>query len=164
MPHEPAIDGSESQLALFGTPARAANMVQYPTDFRSREIRVDQQTRLAPYLLLGAAPLQVTAGVGRSAILPDDGVIDRLAGVSIPDENRLALVGDADGGYVLRANAGLFEQLSHRPQLRTQDVGRVLFDPPGVRVNLPDIPLRLCRRLALPVEQHGAGAGRSLVE
>ena len=33
-------------------------------------------------------------------VLPDEGVVQRLAGAPVPDQRRLALVGDADGGEV----------------------------------------------------------------
>ena len=46
--------------------------------------------------------LQLIAEVGRAPVLPDDRVVDRLAGVAIPHDRRLALVGDADRGDSFR--------------------------------------------------------------
>src|SRR5919201_962723 len=37
-----------------------------------------------------------------STVPPDDRVVDRLSGFAIPDDRRLALVGDADGGDLFR--------------------------------------------------------------
>ena len=48
----------------------------------------------------------VTAKGGSAAILPDDGAIDRLAGIAIPDDGRLALVSDPDGRDAVRIDIG----------------------------------------------------------
>ena len=40
-----------------------------------------------------------------AAVLPDDGVVDRLAGGAVPDTRGLALIGDADAGDVARPRA-----------------------------------------------------------
>ena len=53
----------------------------------------------------GAVRLQPLAEVGGAAVLPDDRVVDRLAGLAVPDDRRLALVGDADRGDRRRAAA-----------------------------------------------------------
>ena len=47
---------------------------------------------------LRALGLELGAVVGGAAVLPDDRAVDRLAGRAVPDDGRLALVGDADGG------------------------------------------------------------------
>ena len=48
-------------------------------------------------------------------VLPDEGVVQRLAGALVPDQRRLALVGDADGGEVAGAKPFLCERLAdHR--------------------------------------------------
>ena len=49
-----------------------------------------------------AVALHLVAEAGGAAVLPDDGVADRLAGLAVPDDGGFALVGDADGGDVLR--------------------------------------------------------------
>jgi hypothetical protein len=36
-----------------------------------------------------------------AGVLPDEGVVEGLAGPPIPDQRGLALIGDADGGEVL---------------------------------------------------------------
>ena len=43
---------------------------------------------------------ELLAESGGAAILPDDGVVDGLAGCAVPDDGGFALVGDADGGNV----------------------------------------------------------------
>ena len=59
------------------------------------------------------------ADAGGAAILPDDRVVDRLAGRAVPDHRGLALVGDADGGDVLRREAGLRHSVRARSRPRS---------------------------------------------
>jgi hypothetical protein len=57
-----------------------------------------------PVLRMARQPLRAQLGAQRlgAAVLPDDGVVDRLAGAAVPQHRGLALVGDADGGDVAR--------------------------------------------------------------
>ena len=43
-----------------------------------------------------ALPPQPLADIGRPPVLPDDGAVDRLAGLTVPDDCGLALIGDAN--------------------------------------------------------------------
>ena len=59
---------------------------------------------------------------GGAAILPDDGAMNRTPGAAVPQKRGLALIGDADGGNVLGAGAGLAHGASagferRRPQI-----------------------------------------------
>ena len=51
--------------------------------------------------------LQLCAEVGGSAVLPHDGVMDGLAGFTIPNYRGFALVGDSDGLDILAVNPGV---------------------------------------------------------
>ena len=50
---------------------------------------------------------ELLAESGGAAILPDDGVVDGLAGGAVPDDGGFALVGDADGGDVAGLHSAL---------------------------------------------------------
>ena len=52
---------------------------------------------------------QVCADRGGAAVLPDDGVVNGPARVTIPDQRRFTLVGDADGGNVGGGDPGPFD-------------------------------------------------------
>ena len=54
---------------------------------------------------LEAVGFEALADVGADAALPDDRGVDRSPGRALPDDGRLALVGDADGGDVAAATA-----------------------------------------------------------
>ncbi len=78
--------------------ARALDIVEDPADLGAGEIGVEQQAGLGGEQRFEAICLQLRAQWRGAPVLPDDGVVDRLAGLAVPDQRRLALVGDADGG------------------------------------------------------------------
>ena len=69
-------------------------------------------------------------------VLPDDGVVDRLAGLAIPDDRRFALVGDADGGEVGGFDAGLGERPPDDLDAAGPDLDRIVLDPTGLGEDL----------------------------
>ena len=92
----------ERQLAVLRALARAVDVVEDPLDLRARRSR----SRAAARWPRAAGPPVVAASsrtmrVG-ARVLPDDRVVDRLAGLAVPDDRRLALVGDADRRDVAR--------------------------------------------------------------
>ena len=69
-------------------------------------------------------------------VLPDDRVVDRLAGVLVPHERRLTLVGDAEGHEVGCRQPGVVEGgLQHRAGA-LPDFDGIVLDPPGPRQDL----------------------------
>ena len=66
---------------------------------------------------------------GRPAILPDQGRRDGLAGRPLPDDRRLALIGQADGRDPVGLHARLVERAGHlRPDRAEQGI-RIVLDP-----------------------------------
>ena len=108
--------------------------------------------------------LQLIAESGGPAILPDDRVVDGLAGGAIPNQRRLALVGDADGLHVGRADSRPRQHLDSGAALRRPDLDGVMFHPAGLGKNLGE--LLLCDGFddALFIEQNGARTGCALVK
>jgi len=53
---------------------------------------------------------QARAEISGAAVLPDNRVMDRPAGLAVPDKRRFALVGNADGGNIARRQPGLFNR------------------------------------------------------
>src|SRR5699024_7880027 len=97
-------------------------------------------------------------------VLPDDRVVDRFAGVLVPDDRGLALVGDADRGDVALAQRcpgqGQTDHLAGVPP----DLQRIVLHPAGLRQDLLVLDLPGLHDLTGVVEDDGAGAGRSLVD
>ena len=78
-PQQEGIDGAEGELAALGARARAGDVVEHPGDLGRREIRVEPQPGLRDDRRLVARRAQRLADVGGAPVLPDDGVVDRLA-------------------------------------------------------------------------------------
>ena len=111
--------------------ARAVDVVEQPGDLGGREIGVEQQAGLGRHRRLVAGRLERAAHVGRAPILPDDGVVDRLARAPVPQHAGLALVGDADGGDIAAPQPGGGQRLARRLDRRAPDVLRIVLDPAG---------------------------------
>ena len=88
---------------------------------------------------------QRRAEVGGAAVLPDDGVVDRAAGVAVPDHDGLALVGDADAGDVARCRRrpSRWRRGRWRRQRSRGPAGRARPSPrPGSAGRTPPAPRR----------------------
>src|SRR6202022_583268 len=83
--------------------------------------------------------------IGGAAVLPDDGAMNRLAGDAVPHHCRFALVGDADRGDVLGADAGFLQRLAAGGDGGGPDVLRLVLDPARRRKMLREFLLRGCR-------------------
>src|SRR2546425_2738555 len=97
-------------------------------------------------------------------VLPDDGVVDRLASLPVPEDGRLTLIGDADARQVFEGNILLLQRFARHGALRLEDFLRIVLDPAGLRIDLAEFALRAADRGAFVVKQDGARAGRALVE
>ncbi len=143
---------------------RARDVVEQPFELGAGEIGVEHEAGLARDHPGVAGGAQRVAMRRRAPVLPDDGVGDRLARRAIPQHRRLALVGDADGRDVARADAGLGERFVHDARLRRPDLAGVVLDPARLREDLPELLLRDRAHGAGMVEDERARAGRALVE
>ena len=80
---------------------------------------------------------ELSAPFARASALPDDGVVDWLSGLAIPQEGGLSLVGDADGSNLLGAN-----DEPHMVLVRTvsqvEDFARLERCPKDARTSAPN--------------------------
>ena len=111
-------------------------MVEQPLDFRSRKIRIRNQTGRAADVPGQTVQHQPVHNIRCAAALPDDSVVNRPSGIFIPQDGRLALIGDADARYIGRRNIGGCQHLEHSCILRGPDFHRVLLDPSLVWIML----------------------------
>ena len=139
-------------------------VVENPTHLRAAEIRVDHQPGFRLERRRVALRAELVAHLGGPAVLPDDGGVDGLPRPAVPHHGGLALVGDADGRDVAGRDVQAGDGLAGHADLRRPDLVRVVLDPARLRKNLPELPLRNREHAALPVEDDGAGAGRTLIE
>src|SRR5271154_5454252 len=94
-----------------------------------------------------ALSLKRLAMRGGAAILPDDGVVNRAATRTVPDQRRLALVGDAECRDVLRFEIGLRQRRARGAERRRPKRFGIMLDPAGPRENLRKLFLRAGDRL-----------------
>ena len=114
---------------------------------------------------LQAFGFELVAHRRRAPVLPDDRVAHGLAGVAIPDDRGLALIGDADRRDVASAAH------PRRPAPRCaqsscvrQISQRVLLDPARLREDLRRFALRQRAHLASMIEHDRARAGGALIQ
>jgi hypothetical protein len=140
-PQQQRVHGAEGQIATLGPRPRVRHMVEEPRDLGGGEIGVEHQAGALADQLGVAGPVKFRANVGGSPILPDDCIVDRLTGLAVPDQRRLALVGDSDCRNSLGA-ANFLDRLARGLQRCAPKVFRIVLDPAGMRIDLGEFHLR----------------------
>ena len=164
VPDEPRVHIAEQQVAALGALSCTRNVIQNPLDLRAGEVGIDEQTGFLLHVVAETVRHQLVADGRRAAALPDDCIIDRSAGVLVPDDGRLALVRDADAGDVRRRQAALFKCLAHGEQLALEDDHRVMLNPARFRIDLREWILRQRYDVSLTIEDNRAGTGCTLIK
>ena len=164
IPDEPAIDCAEGQFTLIGACACTFHVLKNPCNLCAGEIRINEQASLLADHIFSVVVGKLFAKRCTAAVLPDDGVVHRLTGLSIPDDGGLALICDADGDDIARTDAGLSKHLDSSSKLRSKDVEGVVLDPADTRINLLEFMLGYANDVAVVSEENRAGTGGSLVE
>ena len=163
-PDQETVDGAGQQLAAFGALARAFHIVEQPGDLGAGKIGIEQQPGLLREFLLQPLLLQFLAKCRGSPVLPDDGVVDRLAGRLVPDDDGLALVGDADRRDVASVEPGRLQRLAAGRNDALPDLFGIVLDPSRRRVMLREFLLAGGDDLHRAVEHDGAARCRALVD
>ena len=163
IPDQPCVDVAEGELAALGPLARALDVVEDPGHLRAPEVRIEQQPGPLADVRLEALRLELLAERRGPPVLPDDRVVDRLSGLAIPDQRRLALVGDPDRREVTGGDPGVAQRALRRLELRAPDVLRVVLDPARLRKVLRKLALIEPADRAVLVEDDRARTGRALV-
>ena len=164
LPQKPAVHRAKGEFAMCGLCAGIGHMVQNPLQLGTRKISIHQQAGFLANGWCHAALAQGCAGGLGAAVLPDDGFVDGLASLAIPDHGGFTLVGDADGVYLLRADASFGQHIARRGQLGSPNFKRVVLHPAGVRVKLGQLLLRHGHDPALRVKHDAAGTRGALVK
>ena len=139
-------------------------MIQDPADLRGGKIRIDEQTCLFADIISESLRRKRFTVLRRAAALPDDGVIYGLSGVPVPENRRLPLIGDADACDIRGFQAGGYESIAQRFQLRGEDFLRIVFHPSGFGINLAEGNLHFRQDLSVSVKDKRPRTGRSLIE
>ena len=163
IPYEPAIHSAEKYLPLFRTLPHALNIFKYPLYLCGGEIRVNKKSRLVLEKLLQALTFHSCAVLRSPSALPNDSVVNRLAGVPVPKYRRFTLIGDADSRHVLRCYPCLCNDLTSRTELTFQYVHRVMLHPAVAGEYLRIFFLYARNLFTLCVKKHRSGGSRSLI-
>ena len=117
LPEKPCVNGAKEYLAPSCPLPRAVHPVQYPFYLAAGKIGVRHKAGNVLYMLPETFFQQAVHYVRRSPALPDYCIIYGLSGIPVPQHGRLALVGYAYSGDLLRRNAGLRHSLHHHAVL-----------------------------------------------
>ena len=142
------------------------DVIEEPRDLRRAEVRVDDEPRLFAHARDGArVRLERLAHGGRAPALPDDREVDGPPRRPVPDERRLALVGDPDRREVVAADLRGLEGAGHACLDARPDLGGVVRDPPWLRVVLRKLRRRAADGLSRRhLDDESRRAGRPLVD
>src|SRR5690606_7159000 len=128
------------------------------------EVGVDGQPGALAHRPLQPCGAQLLAALGGAAVLPDQRPVQGLAGLRVPGDHGLALVGDADRVEPAALDAGVGERLAGDPPRHLPDLGRVVLDPAGAREVLLELRVGAPGEAAVGVEDEAGAAGRPLVD
>jgi len=164
LPDQKAVDGAEHQFAPPGPRAGTFDVVKQPFDLGAREIGVKQQAGVTGDHRLQPGVLHLLADRGRAAVLPDDGVVDGLARLAVPDQGRFALVGDADGGDAGGIHPGLLDHRTGGARDGRPQVCRVMLHPAGGGEKLGEFLLGGGCHLQAGIKKDRAGRCRAVID
>src|SRR5690606_32393199 len=136
VPDDPGVDVAEDGVAALGCFAHAVNVLQDPFHLRAGEVGRQRQTNLGAEAILAAVARERVDDTVGPRVLPDNRVVIGLAGVLVPDDGCLALVGNAHGGDVVGGRAGLTHRFPDHVLGARPDFQRVVLHPAGLRVDL----------------------------
>ena len=161
---KPCIDGPEDDLALRCPIAQAADILQQPFDFGRREVRIDRQAGSSTKPLCCRMPSERLASLRGPTILPHDGGVERAPGRTIPHDDRLALIAQADRQErSARSRVPGKHLLDHGARGREENL-RILLDPPGARRAQGQFAIGGIDRHGTRVEQNKPNARRADVD
>src|SRR5215831_8326730 len=133
-PNSP-LEGWTAGRMASGTWRRAqSDGSQERAELRPREVGIEDEPGLLAHLGLRALRPERFAERRRPSILPYDGAMYRLAGGAVPQDRRLALVGDAERGDLARLHTRAPARLPQHAERDPPDLLRIVLDPsrPGI--------------------------------
>ncbi len=164
VPDDPGVHGAEEDVAGLGALAQALDVVQQPADLRAGEVAGQREAGLAAEAVLADVAAQLAAERLGAGVLPHQCVVHRLAGVLVPQDGGLALVGDTDRADVVLGQAGLLQRAADDRLHPGPDLGGVVLDVAGLGEDLPVLLLVDGDDPAVGAEDDAAAGGGALVD
>ena len=103
IPQEEGVDIPEKQVAAGGLPPGAGNIFKKPAQLQAAEVGTQRQSGLRPEAVLPTLAGEARDIFGNPRVLPNNRIRNRLAGLALPKDGGLPLIGDADGGQIRSA-------------------------------------------------------------
>lgn len=141
IPDQPGIHGAERDLAPLGPFAQPGDVLQQPGRLGAGEVTGQRQAGGGAEPVLPVRTAELVAESGGTGVLPDDGVVDGDPGGPVPEHGRLALVGDAEPGKLVRPQPGPVQGAYHDGLHGGPDLGGVVFHPARAGEYLPVLAL-----------------------
>jgi len=164
LPYQPAVDGAKAQIALLCLGPCTRHMIEQPLELGSRKIGISHQAGFFTNHFCSTTLPQAVAVVGGATVLPHNGMVQRLAGVPVPQHGRFPLVGNANARNVLQIDTRFQHGFSGYRQLGGPYFQGIMFYPAGLRKVLGKFFLRHRHDMALIIKENGTRAGSALVE
>ena len=163
-PNQPGFHGAEQQLAFFCLFSGTGDIFQKPANLGAGEIGIDDQTGFAADGIHQSFSLQCIAIRSSPAALPYDGVVNRSAGIFIPDDGGFPLVGDANSRNVGSFHTGVAHCLLGNFQLGGKNLVRIVLHPTGLGENLGKFLLGNAADVTCFVKENAAVGGGTGVQ
>src|SRR5262249_58513553 len=95
LPHQPGIDRAEEAVAAAQPLGDGGTIAKQPSKLAGREGRIEVESRLSPDQCDFGVLAQFADLLVAAPALPDDGGHDGFAGMTVPYDEGLGLIGDA---------------------------------------------------------------------
>src|SRR5690554_4007809 len=122
-PNQPAVYGAKTYISLFCFFPSPRDIVQYPLDFGAGKISIYDQPSFVVDHFRQALFFQLVTISGGSAVLPDNGIVKGVAGLSVPEDGGFPLV-----GYSYSGNLARFQILFAKDFGKYRDLGSPYFN------------------------------------
>src|SRR5690606_19211721 len=139
--------------------AAQAALVQKPRQLRGGEVRIENQTGERGYAAARGCERRTPGR--RATVLPHDCPCGRRSRISIPEQHRLALVGDADG---IRHHARFGDCLVRSDDRAAEDLLGIVLNPSGSRKVLRQLSIAARDHAPLLGDDEAGAAGGAVVD
>src|SRR5262249_1622446 len=135
---QPGVHGAEENLPAARALTAATNLVEDPLHLGAAEVGVGDEPGARFERVGKALSLEDVAALRGTPALPDDRVVDRPSGRTLPEDRGLALIGNPDGGNLGRVGPGATNRLARGFELARPDLLGIVLDPAGARIDLAE--------------------------
>jgi hypothetical protein len=164
VPDHPRVGGAEERVASLGRLAQPVDVLEEPLELAAGEVRRRWQSGLAPDHVAAPVGIERARDGGGAGVLPHEGVGIGAAGMPVPHDRRLALVGHPDRVEIGGPQPGTSEGRADDRLGALPDLQRVVLDPASLGEDLLVLELVLAHLAPGMVEDHEPRARRALVD